>query len=232
MLGLSDSPRRRNKRRPFSFAHARLREIERVVPLLDVPQTRALLPEVAYTIWVKLTHRGGPIMDDELADRLQQWFEATCAAIFTRDEIEEAAEDAKRRDTRLANADNLAEVMDLQYEDRQRLQIFTIGAVDMSKRQRQAAYKQRKRERQRLTDEAKRRAAGARSRAQYLANSLSRTEPWVPLGMSRAKYYRLGLHETGPSPAPTESEGRQLVSEISDARSLPSRNLRVVEGER
>jgi hypothetical protein len=81
MSGISDSPRRRKQKKPFSFVHCRLREIERAFPLLDVDQMRRLLPEIAYTIWVKLTHRGGPIMDDELPNRIQAWFEARCAAI-------------------------------------------------------------------------------------------------------------------------------------------------------
>jgi hypothetical protein len=222
---VSDSPRRRNKRRPFfSFAHARLREIERVIPLLDVPQTRALLPEVAYTIWVKLTHRGRPILDDELPDRIQAWFEARCAEIFTRDEIEAAADDAKRRDNRLANADNLAELLDLQYADRQRLAIYTIGAVDKTKRQREILKKERKREHDRAMKEAERRAQGSTSREQYLAASLSRTRPWLAEGISRRTWYRrLG---TSASPTPTYSQREQPVPEISDVRSLPSRKTR------
>lgn len=38
----------------------------------------------------------------------------------------------------------------------------------------------------------KNRAAGAVSRAEYEANSISKLKPWEQLGMSRAKWYRLG----------------------------------------
>jgi len=64
---------------------------------------------------------------------------------------------------------------------------------------------ERRRERDRKRDEAKRRAAGAIDRASYIEQSLSRQKPWEALGMSRAKWYRAGKpmpssSETSPSP--------------------------------
>lgn len=47
-------------------------------------------------------------------------------------------------------------------------------------------------------DTARRRAAGAVDRETYETNSLSRQQPWLALGMSRASWYRAGK----PSPAP------------------------------
>ncbi|KIG47302.1 hypothetical protein PU53_24700, partial [Escherichia coli] len=58
----------------------------------------------------------------------------------------------------------------------------------------------------RLRDEERRRAAGQLEREAYEANSLSRQKPWEAMGMSRAKWYRLGKpspqqnSETSPSP--------------------------------
>jgi hypothetical protein len=149
---------------------------------------RALLPEVTYTILVKLTQRGRPIMDDELANRVQRWFEAQCAAIFTRDEIDIAAEQAKRRDTRLASADKMARMTGLTWEDRQHFGIRTIAAADKTECERTVLSKERKRDRDR---EQKRRERGSISRAEYLETCASeRREPWKALGMTRATYYR------------------------------------------
>src|SRR5262249_25035112 len=169
MLGLKDSARRR-KRKPFLFVHCRLREIERVIPLLDIDQTRRLLPELALTIWGQLTQRGAPILDDELPDRIQAWFEARCAAIFTRDDIDIAADEAMHRDDRLMNADALAELLDLKYADRQRLGIFTIGAVDKTKRQWTALKKKRKREQDRARKDGKRRDQSKTNHSERVAN--------------------------------------------------------------
>jgi len=183
-------PRARGKRRAFSFAHCRLREIGRVIPLLDIDRTRLLLPEVAYTLWVKLTHRGRPILDDELPLGIRAWFARLGADIFDQDEIDTAADDAMRRDDRLANADQLAEIMGLEYADRQRLGIFTIGAIDKTKRQRAIERKERKREHDRARKEAKRRERGKDRRAEYLTASLSQTRPWERDGISRRTWER------------------------------------------
>jgi hypothetical protein len=63
-------------------------------------------------------------------------------------------------------ADTLAEKLNLTDADRTRLRITTIGAIGVSAVERKA----RRRERQRLGDEARRRAKGAVSRAEYLAS--------------------------------------------------------------
>ena len=200
---LAHSPRLgKRKRRPFSFVHCRLREIERAIPLLDVDQIRRLLPEVAYTHWVRLTHSGRPFVDDTLPLGIRAWFARIGADVFDADEIETAADIAKHRpdSDRLASADQVAELLDLEYEDRQRLKFFTIGAVDMTKRQRANARKQRKREQDRMKKEARRRERGAPNREQYLAGSLSQTRPWDREGISRRQWERRRHVASGSSP--------------------------------
>jgi hypothetical protein len=189
---LDSRTRRKRKRKPFSFAHCRLKEIGRVVPLLDIEQTRKLLSEIAYTVWVKLTQSGRPFMDDELPLGIRAWFARVGADVFDADEIESAAEIAKRRpdSDRLADAYRMAELLDLKYEDRQQLKIFTIGAVDKTKRQRANARKRRKREQDRARKDAKRRERGAPSREQYRAESLSQTRPWEREGVGRRTWER------------------------------------------
>src|SRR5262249_9416000 len=68
------------------------------------------------------------------------------------------------------------------YQQRTRLRITTIGACDFSKRQRK---KQRK-HKDKMAKMRRRRAAGMRPQSE----SLSATEPWRELGMSRASWYR------------------------------------------
>lgn len=85
-------------------------------------------------------------------------------------------------------ADKLAWRLGLNEADRTALGITTIGAIDLSRADR---IKRRKAKHRRLAI-ARRRAKGAKPRAQYLATSISRTRPWLQLGMSRAKWYRMG----------------------------------------
>jgi hypothetical protein len=72
--------------------------------------------------------------------------------------------------------------------ERHPLGITTIGAIDVTKEERKA----RRHHRARDGDELRRRRKGAKPRADYEANSISRTKPWLALGMSRASWYRAG----------------------------------------
>jgi hypothetical protein len=93
---------------------------------------------------------------------------------------------------------SLGQHLELYDDDRERLQAWTIEAVDVSDEQRIDINKEKERRR----GELRRRKDGAHAREQFLAdNDTSRKKPWLALSMSRAKYYRLGLHkrETGPS---------------------------------
>jgi hypothetical protein len=82
-------------------------------------------------------------------------------------------------------ADKLALRLNLHEAERQRLHITTIGAVDVDKAERLA----RRRLRKQLRKQKRRRAAGAKPRADYEANSLTRTKPWVAEGISRRTWY-------------------------------------------
>ncbi|MGX4772014.1 hypothetical protein ACWAUC_19765 [Bradyrhizobium guangdongense] len=84
------------------------------------------------------------------------------------------------------NADTLGKRLNLAYADRQRLKITSIGAVDVTKAQRAAARKARKRE----DMSQRRRAAGVKPRSQYEATAAARAKPWEAEGVSRATWYR------------------------------------------
>lgn len=83
-------------------------------------------------------------------------------------------------------ADKLAWRLKLTDADRDQLGITTIGSIDISRAERTARREARKYERLIV----RRRLKGAKPRAEYEAQSLSRTKPWTALGMSRAAWYR------------------------------------------
>jgi hypothetical protein len=83
-------------------------------------------------------------------------------------------------------ADKLAARLGLQDEERARLRIRTIGATDMPTAERAKRRKRRARE----VKAAARRAAGAKSRTEYEAASIARTQPWIIIGISRRTWYR------------------------------------------
>ena len=85
-----------------------------------------------------------------------------------------------------SSADELAQLLGLTMAERTSLGITTIGAIDMSKRERTEARKERKR----LATSAKRRAHGIRPRQEYLATALSRLKPWKADGISARTWYR------------------------------------------
>jgi hypothetical protein len=132
------------------------------------------------------------------------------------------------RTPRHMKADDLARWLGVKYVDRQRLRLTRIGSVNVGK-QALAILRQRAR---RLAEEVRRRAKGARPRAEYEANSLSKSQPWRAENMSKAKWYRLGRHktkaerkangsrETSPWPAVFFKEGVHVV--VSQREAPPS----------
>lgn len=83
-------------------------------------------------------------------------------------------------------ADKLAVRLNLTAADRARLRIRTIGAVDMTKAQREAASKVRKRK----AEAEQRRSKGVVPRQQYEATAVGHGKPWLAEGLSRATWYR------------------------------------------
>ena len=97
--------------------------------------------------------------------------------------LEEAASTPKQM-----KADELAKWLGVTYVERQKLGLTRIGAKDVGKRSRTILRKLR----HRRAKERKRRERGTRPRSEYEANSLSKTKPWEQLGLSRARWYRIG----------------------------------------
>ncbi|MEE1611129.1 hypothetical protein [Microvirga sp. CF3016] len=102
---------------------------------------------------------------------------ADCAATW----VEELAAQHLARPRHL-KADALGRLLELSDEERTRLRIRTIGAIDNSKRKRAAERKAKDREYQKR----KRLENGATPRDR----SLSASKPWEAAGVSRATWYR------------------------------------------
>jgi hypothetical protein len=80
------------------------------------------------------------------------------------------------------SADNLAKFLGVTYEQRQALRLTTIGSINVGKR----ARKELRKRNDRLAKEHKRRALGMRPQSE----SLSATQPWRELGISRRTWER------------------------------------------
>lgn len=91
-------------------------------------------------------------------------------------------------------ADKLAWRLRLTHAERAALKITTIGAIDKPKSQRW----QERQERTRLAKLQRRRQAGSKPRAEYLA-TVSHGKPWKALGISRATWFRRLKRETAPT---------------------------------
>lgn len=163
---------------------------------------------------VVLQHRWGETLPDDDAGRddailvlhhlahyaidprrkMQFWLGARCPWL---DRAESAAliERAINKPRRY-RADTLAAKLGLKAADRTMLGISTIGAVDFLKEKRMA----RRRERDRARKERERRNQGAKQRADYLANSLTKAQPWLAEGISRRTWERRRLRAVA-SPA-------------------------------
>lgn len=173
----------------FSWIARRIRDLEDVyrdhygaAQLADDDNGRDLARIMAH----HLAQAGGDPRP-YIAEWLQSW--APWLSIAAAREI---TTDAIMRPQRW-KADRLAWRLKLTDADRTRLQITTIGAVDVSREERAARRAQRKYNRRQI----RRRRAGMRPRAEYLAASITRAKPWVELGISRAAWYRAGK----PQPA-------------------------------
>jgi hypothetical protein len=163
--------------------------------------------------------------------------------------LEDGLAAAKRRKaTSFMRADTMAEILNVDRAERERLRLWHIGATDYPKAERQAAAKATKRENDRARDERKRRAAGARPRARYESESFTRVQPWLYFDETRTAFYErpkderdamlveaIRLRENGEKPErnartspshPASSYGlaRHLSGESPPVSSGPSRH--------
>lgn len=122
-------------------------------------------------------------LPDDPRKRITEWLQLWCPWISIADAqamLAEAILKPKRW-----RADKLAWRLHLIDIDRTALRITTIGSIDVDKAQRTERRKARHRE----LAAQRRKAKGAKPRAQYLA-SIQADKPWIAAGISRATWYR------------------------------------------
>lgn len=197
-----DDRDRADRRRPNAQLNERVRELERLFDdrwgstLPDDDSGRDDLFVAAH----HLAQFGDPHQHIPAwaRDRAPWLLEAECSDLIER----------VIRKPRKWRAQRLGDQMRLTPEERDRLEITTFraaGFTDDDMKAKRAAS-----EKERLL--ARRRRAGAVDRAEYEANSATRTEPWKALGMTRRTWYRSGK----PMPpdigtGPNAAEYRYLV---------------------
>lgn len=123
------------------------------------------------------------------------------------------AKASKRR--RMMRADGVAGLLMVTMSERRRLGLKTIGACDMSKDDRLALARERKRARDRKRMEEKRAGENRKDRKSYEAQSLSTLKPWEAEGISRPTWYRR-QRETSVSRVEVNRNGDIPVSNVEE----------------
>ena len=135
-----------------------------------------------------LADGGKPLTVDSISDRLQLWTDRW-APHLTEPQVRDIASRAIRLHGRFLDNETVGRRLRLLHAERAALKITRIGCCDVDRAARKRLAKERKRERDRLRAAAKRSAAGAKTRAEYLAGSVERSAPWKALGISRRAFY-------------------------------------------
>ena len=120
-----------------------------------------------------LAHLGGA--PNKVVTRIVEWA-AMWAPTFSADKVAERAELVAAKPIKF-RADTLAWRLRLTMEERTRLKITSIGAVDVPKEDRPEWLRKHHRQRK----EAERRAKGSKPRKEYLA-AIKAQEPWGGVG--------------------------------------------------
>lgn len=181
----------------------RLREIERIVNyraglVEDTDDADIILDQVACCLAHMMWKRGMRPQWADVLDRLNLWCERWApevSIVLRRNVAREVV-----RQPRLDQADECAARLRLSYAERTRLRITTIGAYDVDKRERLRRRKERKRTRDRERAARKRAAGSGMLRDEYLSKSLSATQPWKAMGISRRTWERRRRHTGQATP--------------------------------
>ncbi|WP_441232620.1 hypothetical protein [Bradyrhizobium sp. 1200_D9_N1_1] len=183
----------RKNHRQFSRARKRLRELERAISERHgcVPATDdadLYLWPVANCFRVIAAERGKSTLA-HIVDVFSLWCDRFAPSAGEQ-EIYALVEEALARPAKLIPDDIVGETFRFSYEERLRQKATTIGSYDVDRAGRKELAKLRKQQKQRLEKREKRRSNGAVPRAQYEANSLSQTQPWLADGICRRTWER------------------------------------------
>jgi hypothetical protein len=173
------------------MAVLRRREIERIARTRDVAQTDDFDTHLVAWQWHNADSKDPIVALTEAATRMGGTITQEAADLV----MQEAATTRQRR-----KADQLGQYLRLTDKERSELGIKTIGSIDVNSKQRA----RRRKEQKRMDDQNRRRMRGAKSRAEYEANSRTRTKPWEKERISRRMWYyrrkKAGAGGDGTSP--------------------------------
>lgn len=220
---------------PFSVHLLRLREIEKVIAArhgMTVPETDdgdLYIEAAAFALNAHCHARGGDLdqMLDGWCGRWAPWARPRAGAL-----LRPILNNLVRRKYDL-KADEVANLIQVAYSERQMLSLCTIGACDVPRHLRRSMAKNRKKDIDRQRQAEIRRQQGRQPRESFLAaNRISRLKPWVALNISRRTWYRRfgtspSLLENiiiGDTPVPTVPLGpRSTARPLPSTEPLPSR---------
>lgn len=106
---------------------------------------------------------------------------------------------------------DLGKMIGLTHAERERLNIRTIQASDLTDEQRAEHREAKRRQQFRLSKQRQRRRAGKQTRAVWIAASRTKQKPWALKGISRASWYR---QQKMRQPV------RQVVPQINTSKSV------------
>jgi hypothetical protein len=171
---------KRRKAAPFDLRSKRVREIT----MLVLWRHRGLPDTDDRDIYLEIAAHHLRPRDGNLAFALTNWGRRI-GADLPRREVDRVVRNVTTKPRRYKAA-MLGKMLRVTYEERRALKLTTIRCCDVSMAE--CVRRSKEMRRQKKTD--RRRAAGAKSRAEYLANAKSRRKPWVIAGMSRRTWYR------------------------------------------
>lgn len=177
---------RERRRRPISIVALRLAELNRL--LTDRHGGEVLCDDDAGREDAMIVAHHLASCYGEQSRKIAAWI--ALRAPWMNPQEAEAVISAAVAKPRRWRADTLAKRLNLMEADRRRLRITTIGAVDVDQAQRKSARQHRKRIRDKQRATAKRKAAGAKSRTDYIATALTTSKPWAAAGISRRTWER------------------------------------------
>jgi hypothetical protein len=191
---------RDHTRKRFNLTSRRLREIENLIRYRNFSNGRACMPAKEGEDYLSTVARhlrrlredsGKSTEQSKLREILSFWASKWLPAnVFDfPDSLDRAVETALRY-PKTEKALVLGSKLKLTDAERKYLKITTIAPHDVTPAEREARNRRRKRETDRLRAREKRKALGVKSRAEYLANSLTAKAPWVEKGVSRRTWER------------------------------------------
>jgi hypothetical protein len=185
----SDSVSTANRKRRFPLP-IRRKDIARVVV-----RKHGRLPPYHFATYIKIAAWHCPYGPNR-REALLQWFEWVCAPPQIRRQVDAILKQFQPRNVK---ADTLCKMLHLSDAQRTAWRVYTIGSYDVSREQRI----ERRKEKRRVSEQAKRRANGAKPREQ----SISRTKPWEAFGIKRRAWEQRGK----PAPVTAQIRGHDTV---------------------